>query len=631
MTLTNAWMGAPSATSVQIVTSTAGGASVRIRYSANADLSSPAHTALLVPDANGIARHTVSGLPAGAVRYWGVEEGGVLGYAAGRLNTLPGSGVRSFTFTFGSCWNETANEADTWSKIAADPGEFFWFTGDLHYDDNNVTDPAPARASFDARLALPGFSDFARTVPMFHTWDDHDFCGNDSDSTAIGKATAGQVYRERVPHLTLPASDGVGIWYTFTLGRCRFIGLDTRSQRVLDGTMLGAEQKAWLQNIIANETLPVTFLMTPSPWVGSQTNTSTSGTWGGDTGSAERRQIAGWVAQSSTEVVILSGDSHHLMGDDGRNSPGGFPVFQAAPLCATTAGGVKGGPYNAGVYRSDAAAVEQRQYGRVTVTDNGGPITIAFSGRDAVGGDVQRIEVSTTVSTSLAHNTVRGSQILAMNRKVAGLAVATSRRPKQAIAVPPTEILEFSDAFNRADAAILGTADLGGAWSEWTNGMQVVANMARHDSEFSCGVFTPPLSSSDQWAEATVGPITTGTSSFLGPFVRGGAVGTSPTSANSFYGLIVSGSALSSFTLRLKSDLAGDLTSISTTAQPIAEGDVIRLEARGDMIYAYLNGILALSYQGAVLTAHNRCGLYCNAGTGMSLSIDSFRAGTLTP
>ena len=97
-------------------------------------------------------------------------------------------------------------------------------------------------------------------------------------------------------------------------------------------------------------------------------------------------------------VLLIHGDFHGVAEAlPQENTTGGFPVFGAAPMRQTGAL-----DHNAGTFTRyyNNAGGECRQYGRVTVTDNGGQtITVAFQGWDAVN---QVAQVSQTFVANVA-------------------------------------------------------------------------------------------------------------------------------------------------------------------------------------------------------------------------------------
>jgi hypothetical protein len=129
--------------------------------------------------------------------------------AAGSLTTYPPEGSFElsrgrFTFAFGSCVNPREQEGaqGSWTAIRAlaetpptriDPVRLFVHLGDTFYfyDNGHVTEEVPPRNVESMRAAHVSmrrnieFLDMARVVPSCGIWDDHDFAGNDKDSTSI--------------------------------------------------------------------------------------------------------------------------------------------------------------------------------------------------------------------------------------------------------------------------------------------------------------------------------------------------------------------------------------------------------------------------------------------------------------
>ena len=90
---------------------------------------------------------------------------------------------------------------------------------------------------------------------------------------------------------------------------------------------------------------------------------------------------------------MLSGDMHALAADDGRNSPGGIPVFQAAALGRDGAS-LKGGPYSSGTPIYGSAT--NGQFGLVTVTQTAAGYDVLFRGRNQSG--VDRLSMTVAVN-----------------------------------------------------------------------------------------------------------------------------------------------------------------------------------------------------------------------------------------
>ena len=116
--------------------------------------------------------------------------------------------------------------------------------------------------------------------------------------------------------------------------------------------------------------------------------------------SAERKEIADFIKENNIRgLAILHGDAHMLGADNGEFSDyatnGGvrIPVMCGGPLDQNAS--IKGGPYSQGVYR---ARKGEGCFGLITVTDEGGPISVRFSGRN--NRDEEKITLEFTVSVA---------------------------------------------------------------------------------------------------------------------------------------------------------------------------------------------------------------------------------------
>jgi len=230
---------------------------------------------------------------------------------------------------------------------------------------------------------------------MAYGWDDHDYGPNNSFRQAPGQGAAQQVYREYVPHYDL-AQDATTqpIYQAFTVGRVRFILTDLRSARTSNSvpdsvkTMMGAEQKAWFKEQLAQarDQYPVVAWVSSMPWIGE--DSSAEDRWAGF--AAERRELATYIDSIGVadQLVILSGDAHMVTLDDGTHNDygqdggGGFPVVHAAAF--DQIGSVKGGPYTHGPYPNPFALFGRTdgQFVLMDVRDDGGDeVCVAWTGK----------------------------------------------------------------------------------------------------------------------------------------------------------------------------------------------------------------------------------------------------------
>lgn len=368
---------------------------VRLVISTNANLSSPVYSSAITTNANNdnVAKLSVQGLKPDTDYFYGIEVAGAVRteeISRGRFTTFP-LGRGSFKIAFGSCGDfRHANQA-AYDAIRAEKPLLFIHMGDLHYSDTNSTNPGDYRTNYENVLNHPQQGAMFRSLPMAYMWDDHDYCGNDADSTAIGRDTARSMYRERVPHYPIGSAGGA-IAQAFTVGRVRVIMTDLRSsssptttKESASKSRMGTSQKNWFKQELLNARdsgYPLVLWVNPDPWIDPAA--LGSDTWGGH--ATERTEIANFIRDNRVNnVVVLSGDMHGLAYDDGTHSDyatgGGAPltVLHAAALSSDPSS--KGGPYSGGVFPGNG------QYGILEVYDNGGPsVACRFLGMRAGEG-----------------------------------------------------------------------------------------------------------------------------------------------------------------------------------------------------------------------------------------------------
>ncbi len=131
--------------------------------------------------------------------------------ASGSLLTYPPEGSHGrFTFAFGSCVKSNKQAAQgSWTAIKAlakssstdiGPVHLFVHLGDTFYFYDHVTKEVPRNiesmhaAHISMRRHIE-FLDMAKVVPSCGIWDDHDFAGNDRDSTSMNNKLRMQAAR----------------------------------------------------------------------------------------------------------------------------------------------------------------------------------------------------------------------------------------------------------------------------------------------------------------------------------------------------------------------------------------------------------------------------------------------------
>lgn len=306
--------------------------------------------------------------------------------------------LKAMDFTFGaaSC-ADTGSTSPVFTNLQNENLNFFLHLGDINYENIDTDNITRFYEGYYSVFNSSTQKDFFQSTLIFYIWDDHDFGVDNSRGTSPTRTPAHTAYKNFVPYGALKnylpqddssvfpttatagdtsnsiytkaytSDDPYGIFRSFVVGRCLFIMMDLRSFKdVLDNDILGNEQKVWLENQFkyasVNDQIRFVFLISTMFWI----DTNLEGEWSDYPNT--QTQIANWVDtyvyKKGKDIMVISGDTHAMAFDDGRNNYfGGFPVLQAAPLdsfpiCA-------GGPYSHGVN------VDRGQYSTIKVQDNG--------------------------------------------------------------------------------------------------------------------------------------------------------------------------------------------------------------------------------------------------------------------
>lgn len=433
------WCGAPTSTSLRpIVVLTAAATSVRVAFSVNADLSSPIWSATTTPDSLFACRPgSVTGLTPDTRYYYAAEVDGVLDTVnVARARTLP-SKSSPLRITFGSCWAATGQQyhgvenhpVGTAVANQHDAGaNMHLFAGDMGYLDDQINDPNPWADNFPKLHAMPHFSKMARSCAWDSVWDDHDFGGNDSNSTFANKALTASSWRQFVPNYDLPVTDA--IYHAFNITPdVRVVVSDLRYFRDPDTTadsttktMMGATQKAWLkaQWLAAKNAGQLIIWVTSSMWcidgvygtIG--TNTDGDGWW---KFTYERAELDNFRADNGiTDMVILTGDGHQIS-YRGRCD---YSTAQTVPVPTYAAAAYSRRPaYREGAWDRTSTPMEaDGHYGLLTINPlplRGWSIHCEFHRVDVVTGE-DRVQFATETAfkgvPSVLKSTGTGSNLI---------------------------------------------------------------------------------------------------------------------------------------------------------------------------------------------------------------------------
>ena len=390
------WVGAITDTTALVSYGSSGITAGQLVVSTTADLAtSPVTGSSVAADTNGNMLLPASGLQPDTQYYGGIKADGTL-LATGRCNfrTDPAAGSTvSFSFIFGSC-QQTNSNTDAFAAGLAMTGPYGkarrWIhEGDLHYRDFGSSNTlADIVSQYRSSLAPSNVAALVSQLPMPYGWDNHDWGGADSNSATPRAADLKAAYRSFVPAYHLADADQAtptgAIYQTWTLGRVRFIHLDTRSERsdrtlAESGTknLLGTQQENWLYAQLLQPE-PVKIIICGIYW---RQDSSTGDRWGSY--STQWTRIKNWsAAHPDVHAYVIAGDRHALAADDGT-SPGCYlPQAVGAPFdqgCAASSEAWTGGYYITG------DGVNMHSFGWMDVVDAGSSITLNFTGYTSDG------------------------------------------------------------------------------------------------------------------------------------------------------------------------------------------------------------------------------------------------------
>ncbi|MEM6472141.1 MAG: alkaline phosphatase D family protein, partial [Planctomycetota bacterium] len=266
----------------------------------------------------------------------------------GRFRTAPAEGQQNpFRLAFGSCFHKIGlHNPNLFLQIRSRHPHAMMLLGDLAVDDRN-NEINMHRADYQLRDVSAPWSDFVSNVPVFASWDDHDYFDNDLSGIpkrfrAEDREAVRQVWHENWNNPSAD-TDQEGIYFNTRVGPVEIIMLDTRScrdvkRRKQKDSYLGKAQLEWLKSTLLNSTAPFKVVSSGTMWSDYVSAGKDSwGTW--DTES--REEIFDWIEQNRIGgVLLVSGDRH---GARGFRIPraSGFDFFEFEPA---TLGGVSGPP-----------------------------------------------------------------------------------------------------------------------------------------------------------------------------------------------------------------------------------------------------------------------------------------------
>ncbi len=278
-------------------------------------------------------------VPAGLDWYYDVEiEGQPAMLEAAPVQTAPAIGTPVQTsFAFGSCGREV--DQPIFEAIAAEGVDFFGFVGDNHYANSNNLQTV--RWFYRRSRKIDLRRQFMATTPVFATWDDHDFVGNNTNGLDPLKDNSLQAFTEYWANRAYGEAGTPGVFSRWDYGDLEFFLLDDRYYRDVEaGSMLGSAQRAWLLDAL--EESQATFKFVVSGSIFSEFGSGDS--WAAYL--SERDEIFTAIGDANIGgVVLMSGDIHRSV-IRWIDSDAGYPLLEltSSPLAIASPGNCANSP-----------------------------------------------------------------------------------------------------------------------------------------------------------------------------------------------------------------------------------------------------------------------------------------------
>lgn len=251
------------------------------------------------------------------------------------------------TVGLGSCAPSVPDAV--WTRIVDEGVDAFVLLGDTPYIDSG--DLRVARRKHRDFLRVPELARLVSSMPVWGTWDDHDFGGNDIDGRFAGKANTRTAFVDYRANATfghdaegLPLREraaGEGVYTTFRRGPVEIFLIDPRwfsatAPSFADPSRpacLGDVQWAWLRRALRDSTATFKGLATGMTWDDKQNPESDD--WGYF--AHEREAIYDFIAAEAIPGCFLIGGDIHVSRALNYGPRVGYDLWQYIVSRCTTA------------------------------------------------------------------------------------------------------------------------------------------------------------------------------------------------------------------------------------------------------------------------------------------------------
>lgn len=277
----------------------------------------------------------------------------------------------SIRIAFGSCPHRWGlGNAELWSRIRSRDPQAMLVLGDIAVQDRN-DHFGMHRADYLARDLQPVWRAFVSKVPVYGSWDDHDYFDNDKGGLPEGyvkedKEGVWKVFRDSWNNPTYGLDEnGEGLFTKTRIGQCDVIMTDNRYFRE-KGNLLGDAQMTWLKEELLSSTAPFIILSSGSMWSDYVSNGKDS--WGAYDPEG-REELLSFIEENNISgVIFISGDRHGARGFTiPRESGMAFYEFEAASLGGRVGPPARDDSWNTQLYGFDGVFA----FGELTIHPEG--------------------------------------------------------------------------------------------------------------------------------------------------------------------------------------------------------------------------------------------------------------------
>lgn len=251
--------------------------------------------------------------------------------------------------------------------------------GDIAVQDR-MNDIGKHKADYLMRDQLPAWRKLSGQIPIYASWDDHDYFGNDLAGVPSGYTVADKerVAKEFRASWNNPPyaqnADKEGIYLKTQIGLADLIMTDNRYYRTGEpGSFLGEQQMQWLKETLKQCSAPFIIVSCGSMW--SDYVSKGKDSWGVNDPEG-REELFQWIEDQGIKgVIFISGDRHGARGFTiPRRDDFEFYEFEAASLGARIGPPAKKDEWDTQLYGIDG----QYAFGEITMKQTKGDASLIY-------------------------------------------------------------------------------------------------------------------------------------------------------------------------------------------------------------------------------------------------------------